>query len=342
MKDIFIEIDGSYGEGGGQILRTSVGLSVLTKKNIKIYNIRKNRASQGLKPQHLNGIKACAELCSGKLIGDHIGSQEIEFYPENVNKNNLNINIGTAGSISLILQSLMIAAISSHKKMEFSIIGGTSVKWSPPIRYLQNVALPILEKMNYKAKIKLLKEGYYPKGMGKVEMTIEPSKLKPLDMLEQGNIIEINGISHASEILRKKMVAERQKNTAERILLDEFKIKPKIDIKYENTASIGSGIDIWIKTDNTIIGSNFLGEPKKYAEKIGKEAAKMLIKQWNSGCALDKFMADQILPYLAILEKGKVSVSDVTNHCLTNMWAIEKFLPIKFSVNKNIIQVKKL
>ena len=155
-----ISIDGSHGEAGGQILRTAVALSAVTQKPCKVFNIRKGRCNPGLQAQHLAGVKAVGKLCDAKIEGLELGSESIEFYPNEIKDGLVEIDIGTAGAISLVLQSMMIPAIHCKNKIDIKIKGGTMVKWAPTVGYIQNVTLPMLRKMGYNGGIKILKHGF--------------------------------------------------------------------------------------------------------------------------------------------------------------------------------------
>lgn len=320
-----IVIDGSLGEGGGQILRTSIAMSAVTKESVKIFNIRAKRDNPGLRPQHLNAIKAVAELCSADVNGLEVGSMEIGFHPNEIKTKKLKIDIGTAGSITLILQALMIPAMFAENPVEIQITGGTDVRWSPPVDYLRFVTLPILEKFGYKGEIELMQRGYYPKGGGNVSMKIHPvQKLKRIDLMERGKILSVNGISHAHSDLKKSQVAERQMKSARDLLFNKIGKDVKIEKEYCHALSYGSGITLWLETGNSVLGSDSLGGKGKMAETVGREAAQNLIREFDSNAPLDRFMADQIVPYLA-LTGGSVRVSEITEHCRTNVEIVKKF-----------------
>jgi len=347
MPDV-IEIDGGYGESGGQILRTSVALSAVTNKPFKIFNIRKGRCVGGIRPQHLEAIKSVAKLCSAELKGAEVGSCELDFRPKALRSGQIDINIPTAGSVGLVLQGLMIAAAHVEEKIVIKIEGGaTSGKWAAPVNYIRCVLLQTLEKMGYEAGLEIEKYGYYPKGGARVSMWINPCRLQPLQLIEQGKVLEIFGLSHASQHLENAKVAERQKDAADGLLYDEYQIPPKIEVKYVDTVCPGSAIDLWLRTDSSVMGSEGLGERGKTAEKVGTEAAKLLIKQVESKAPLDIHVADQILPYIAFAAEhgpSHVRVAEITGHCKTNIWVIEKFLPVKFRIDekKKIISCRKI
>ncbi len=172
----FLKIDGSYGEGGGQIVRSAVTLSCITNKPVQIENIRKNRKVPGLRPQHLIGVKLLSKICNANVKGLEIGSSTIKFIPNEVENSSLKENIGTAGSISLILQVLIPAISISKKSLKLSIIGGTDVPWSPTSNYTKHVLAEAYSRMGIKFNMKIIKRGYYPKGGGKIEIEVFPSK----------------------------------------------------------------------------------------------------------------------------------------------------------------------
>lgn len=317
-------INGMYGEGGGQILRTSVALSALTKTPIGITNIRKKRQNPGLRAQHISAVKAVGELCNAEIKGLEIASTEMEFYPREISDRKFVIDIGTAGSIPLVLQALTIASIRNNVEVE--ITGGTDVRFAPSIDYVKFVTLPILRIVGINAQIEILKRGYYPKGGGKVRAIIEKTKeFNRINFTEKGKISEIFGVSHASNMLKGRYVAERQKDAAEKILKNTNLNLDKLWIKkeYANTFSTGSGITLFAKVGNSVVGACSLGEMNKKAEDVGIECAKNLINEIKSDTGIDSHTGDQIIPYLA-LAKGKVKIKK-TMHAITNIYIVNLF-----------------
>ncbi|MEA3254618.1 MAG: RNA 3'-terminal phosphate cyclase [Candidatus Altiarchaeota archaeon] len=318
-----ISIDGSGGEGGGQVLRTSIALSAVTKKPVTVFNIRAKRSNPGLRPQHLNAIKALAELCSAELKGSALDSMEIEFIPHEIKSMDLNLDIGTAGSITLVLQALMIPAVYAPGRVRVRITGGTDVRWSPSIDYLRFITLPVLQRFGYKAEIRLVRRGYYPAGGGRVDVALFPSEPKPINLMDRGEIISAGGISHAHPGLAKSDVATRQAKSA---LDDLMHLSRDMEVKQEycKALSYGSGITLWVETKNSVLGADSLGERGKGSETVGREAARNLIKEIESNAALDRYMADQIVPYIA-LAGGSARVSEITKHTKTNVDIVNKF-----------------
>jgi len=356
-----IQIDGSYLEGGGQICRTALALSTITQKAFQVENIRKNRPNPGLKSQHLYGVKSLKELCNAVSEGDELGSTALKYYPRKIVAKNLDIDVETAGSITLLMQSLLIPAMFASKPITIDIIGGTDTKWSQPFDYFNNILLPQLQRFA-KIEAKLLKRGYYPKGSGKVEIKINPrfkfndfpsfnefhSHLKqntnPYNLTEQGHLIQIKGISHASKDLENAKVAERQAGSALNILKSKYNIPINITTEYQNTLSTGSGITLWaifsknkddIDENNPIrLGADSLGERGKSAENVGEEAAKSMINEIESKAPVDRHLADQILPFMALIGSSKIKVSGITNHCRTNIYTIEQFMGKIFEIDE--------
>jgi len=335
-----IEIDGSYLEGGGQILRTACALSAIRQIPCHIFNIRKGRKEPGLKPQHLLGLRALSELCNGKLEGDYLGSEEIWFYPGSLEsaKKELRIKIETAGSITLLLQTLIPPSLFAKEPITILINGGaTDTFFSPTIDHFRYVFLKILEKMGARIEVQIEKRGFYPKGGAKVKAIVYPAKLKPITLTDPGALKEIIIISGASELLKERKVAERQISGAKQIL-GKLKLPIREIVEYYPTLSPGSQINIIAKFENTIIGSDNLGRIGKGAETVGKEVALEFLKEGKTGACLDKHLADQILPFMALSQgKSEVTVSEITNHCRTNIWVIEKFLKGRFKIEGNKI-----
>jgi RNA 3'-phosphate cyclase len=325
-----IAIDGSRGEGGGQILRTCVALSAVTGHGFRIDNIRAGREKQGIMPQHLNAIDAVARLCNARVEGLKVGSMELEFHPKKIKGGKFNLDIGTAGSVTLVLQALMIPSLHADGKVEVTITGGTDVRWSPPIDYLRFVTLPILERFGYRGRIQLIRRGYYPTGGGEVKALIEPAgHMDRIMLMEQGSVVAVKGVSHCHLDLEKARVARRQARSARPLLYNKLAnigFAGDIDIKQEHAKALsyGSGITLWIETENSILGADSLGERGKKAELVGLEAARDLIRELDSKVPLDRYMADQIIPYLA-LAGGTVKVSEVTKHTETNVEVVNEF-----------------
>jgi len=335
-----IEIDGSMGYG--QLLRTSISLSCLTLKPVKIFNIRKGRPKPGLMPQHLTGVKVAGEFCNAEIKGLKLYSTEVEFSPKSFNVYDRKIDVGTAGQISLLLQTLTPLLIFSDKEVNLEIIGGTAGLGAPTIQFLQHVTFPLLSKLGVREpEIEVIKEGFYPRGGGIVKIKFFPvKKLKALSLTQRGEVKKIKGISVAGSL--PKSVAERQATSAKEIL-EEKGYEVEIESKALNTFSPGTSITLWAECENSVLGADNIGKKGTPAERIGEECAKELIKSIESEAALDKFMADQILPFIALAEgRSRIKVEEITEHCATNMKVCEMMLGVKFLVEEKekVIEVE--
>ncbi|MBI4738938.1 RNA 3'-terminal phosphate cyclase [Candidatus Woesearchaeota archaeon] len=343
-----IEIDGTYGEGGGQIVRTALALSALTGKSFHVVKIREGRKVPGLKQQHLKGIEAITKLCNATSTGAEIGSRELYFSPSTIKGQTISIDIETAGSITLLLQSLLLPCIFGKGKFRLRIRGGTDVSWSPPVDYFSEVVLPQLRRyaaIDYKTEMR----GYYPAGGGRVDIKIKgtftKNRLKdapPLVLINPGKLIYIKGLSHASSDLQAANVAERQANAAKHVLA-KLGCPVTIHTEYQRTLSTGSGITLWaifshnaedVDPNNPLrVGTDALGEKGKPAEIVGEEAANKLIAELASGAAVDSHLCDNLIPLLGLVG-GSLKTSMITRHTRSNIYVTELFLNKKFVVDE--------
>jgi RNA 3'-phosphate cyclase len=345
-----IHIDGSYMEGGGQILRKALALSTLTRKPFIADKIRHNRPKPGLKNQHLTCIKALKRLAKAQVNGARLGSASIEFFPGNLLFGTFSIDIGTAGSITLLLQSLLLPAIFADDRVRLKLTGGTDTKWSIPIDYFSRVILPFFNQFAL-VEIKRTKRGFYPKGRGFVELLINPrfrlndfiefyefnsrlrSKVQAFHLLEKAKVVKIQGISSASLKLKRDNVAERQIEGAAHKLGHLCPVE--IEKEYCDTASNGTVITLWTvdKNQNVFMGADALGERGKRAEAVGAEAAGKLLGVIKSDAAVDHHLADNLMPLLA-LAGGRIKTNKITGHIRSNIYVCEKFLDVHFDIDE--------
>ncbi|BDR91040.1 RNA 3'-terminal phosphate cyclase [Vulcanisaeta souniana] len=333
-----IEIDGSVLEGGGQILRTALALSAITGRPVRIYNIRARRSNPGLQQQHLTGVIAAARISNAQVTGAVKGSTELVFRPGRISCGDFRFDIGTAGAITLVIQTILPILIYAPCRSTVTITGGTDVPWSPPIDYVRFVMLPMLSLFGVKAELKLVRRGHYPRGGGEVILTVEPGGLRPVEVIEFGELREVRGISHAVRL--PAHVAHRQANSAREYLV-KAGVKVPIDIAVETYEQgkdphlgPGSGIVLWaVSSKGLIKGADALGERGKPAEAVGEEAAKGLLGNLRSGMALDEYMGDMVIPYMALAGNSVVGISRITLHALTNIYIVEKILGVKFEVS---------
>ena len=324
------EIDGSHGEGGGAILRVAAGLSVINQQAVRVFNIRSNRPQPGLKTQHLLGLRAAAEVCGGSLEGGALGSTEVVFTPGNSWKKKIKVQIPTAGAVGLVMQVLQLACLRAPHKIEVEFEGGASWgKWAPPLDYLCNVTYPTLRKMGYNIELSVERGGFYPKGGCAAMAIIKPcEKLENLDMETRGEITKISGISVASTSLKNAKVAERQKVAARGLLFKELGVSAEIKELYSDSVCPGSGVCLWAETDaGVILGAGCIGERWLRAEAVGEGAAKDLVSEVVSGDTVDRYVSDQIIPFMALSKpRSCVRVDTLTDHAATNIWVCDQML----------------
>jgi len=329
-----IEIDGSFGEGGGQILRYALALSTIIGEKIRIINIRAKRDNPGLQRQHLTVVKALEKISRGHVEGAEIGSTEIIFEPRGIFGGEYVFDIGTAGSVTLLLQSVLPVLAFADRPSILKVRGGTDVPWSPTYDYFNNVFIRFLNRLGYIVELRLLRRGHYPRGGGEVvaEIKNNPRGFTSIQLVERGRIIEIRGNSHAVRLPRH--IAERQASAAyERLKSLGIDVAIKIDIESyppdkDPHYGPGSGIALWAITENSILGSDSLGARDKRAEEVGEKAARTLFEDLSTGSALDRHMSDMIIPYLIFSEGTSiVTGSMLTMHAYTVLEISKKMIP---------------
>ena len=335
-----IVIEDNLGSQGGQVLRTALSLSAITQENFKISNIRAKRNNPGLQAQHLNAVNIMKEICNAEVRGNQLNSKELVFIPNEIISKDLKIDIKTAGSVTLVFQTILPLCLKFNKRIKIEVIGGTDVSFSPPIDSIESVFLRLVKKFNVNFSLDVIKRGFYPKGNGNVIFQIEPcKKIKNVELIERGNYIRTDLFSIASNSLKERKVVERQ--------IDSFKRNYNKGIgivvdKYVDTLSSGSLVHAHCHFTNTIIGAECLGEKGKSSEIVGKEAAFNLSNEYNSGACVDKKTIDQLMIYMGLSKNSKVKTSETTNHIKTNAEVIEKFLDVKFKIDGNIIECSKI
>ena len=330
-----LEIDGAH--SGGQILRTSLSLSVLTQKPFKIVNIRGKRDNPGLQNQHLTAVNAISKICNAQVKGNTLHSKELEFKPSKVIPGNYTFDIGTAGSTILVFQTLLPALLFAKEKSSLKIFGGTSNPLAPSAFYTKAVFLQFLKLMNIAILVNVEKEGFVPKGGGQILAKIMPcKKLKPLILIDRGKLDKIYVFAVSSQSLREKDVAQRLLNGFTSVIEES-----NLETNKQYVASLDPGCFISgiAKYEKTMIGYTTLGKLGVKSEDIGKECATNLLNEINSNCTVDSFTADQLLLYMALAKKGKIISSKVTEHIKSNIEVIEKFLDVKFKIEGNEISI---
>ncbi len=320
-----LTIDGSYGEGGGQILRTTLALSAVLGRPVLVEKIRAGRRNPGLQAQHLAGVRALAEIARAEVEGATGRSESLSFVPGDIAHGAYRWDIGTAGAISLVLQTVLIPLALAPASSQISITGGTHVPWSPPFPYLEQVLLPVLADMGLRASLALRQWGFYPKGGGVVEGTVESSVLRPMELTQRGSLREIVGLSAVGGV--SLSVAERQR---ERALsrLRPLGVPCRIELHTVEARSPGTILFLLVKCDRGRAGFSSLGEKGKTAERVADEACDQVFAYLDRAGVADPYLADQLLLPMALAPgSSSLTTTRVTEHLLSNWWVVEQFLP---------------
>ncbi len=329
-----IEIDGSTGEGGGQLLRTAVALAAITGMALHLTNIRARRARPGLAAQHLAAVKAVAELCQARVDGLELASQEIRFDPGATRAGTHLFEVGTAGSVTLVLQALLPAMLAAPARSTVRVTGGTDVRAAPPFDYLREVLLPLLRRVGVRARAEIVRRGYYPRGGGEVECVVEPSALQPIDLADRGPLASIEAFAHVANL--PAHIAQRMASAAHETLasLPEAAVRIAV-LGPEQAIGAGGAIVLRARTAHSLLGAARVAQRGIPAEQLGAEAAAELRSDLASGAALDIHAADQLLIYLALAGPGsRFTTRVLSSHARTAIWLIEQFLPVRFDIDE--------
>lgn len=322
-----IEIDASFGEGGGQILRSALALSVITGKAMRLSHIRARRPLPGLKPQHLKAIEAAAQISDAHVEGAALGSRSLSFEPMGLASGKYAFDIGTAGSVSLLLQTVYLPLSFADGPSHLTLIGGTHVPWSPCYHYLQWQWLPYLAEAGYHVACTLERAGFYPRGGGLLHANITPSRPRlPLRITERGRLLRIHGLSGVGRLDRS--IAERQRRQAD-ARLRTLGVPLEIEVTQVASASPGTFIVLQAEFEGGRCCAFALGARHKRAEKVADEAVDELMADIHSGGAIDAWLADQLLLPLAFVpDTSELSVCRISRHLCSNADLLGHFLPV--------------
>jgi RNA 3'-terminal phosphate cyclase (ATP) len=318
-----IEIDGS--KGGGQMLRTALSLSVIKQEGFRMENIRGSRSNPGLKNQHLECVKTAQRISDAEVEGAELGSEKLVFQPQTLDSDPFTANIGTAGSVTLLLDTVLPITSQFDSNFRLTAKGGTDVKWSPTFSYLKEVKLPLIHRFGFLGELELEKSGYYPAGGGEATLETEEHSLEPINLTDRGDIEKFEIYSKASSELEEQKVADRQADEAERMLKNShISIPVEKEVDYEKTDSTGSSLLVRAVYENSIAGFDALGEKGKRSEEVAREAVQDFKSFHSTEAAVDEHMADQLLVFMAIVG-GEIAVPEVTSHVENNLEVIRKF-----------------
>lgn len=327
-----IEVDGSLGEGGGQILRTAVSFSAIKRKPVRIFNIRARREAPGLKRQHLSALQVMANVFGGEMKGAREGSTEVSFVPRTPRMGSLSIDMGTAASITLVLQAVVPAVALSSSELTLDLVGGTDVPWSPTFDYFHDVVREAFGAIGIRFEVTSERRGYYPRGGGRVKAVVEPSEsVRALHLVAPPRI---SGARIRSRCCRlPSHVSERQIYAASEYLGSAGIAVEERESSQGDSDSPGSSILIFYTGPGAFIGADGIGARGKRAEMVGIEAAKKFAGVIRSGACLDSHLADMVLPLLSLAgTPSKVRIPEVTPHLQSGLRLAEQFTGCEYSV----------
>jgi RNA 3'-terminal phosphate cyclase (ATP) len=356
-----VEVDGSFGEGGGQVLRTALALSVITGRQTRIYNIRAGRKNPGLAAQHLTGVLAAAAICGASVRGAEIGSTEVFFSPgaRGVGGSSYEFDVTeavgrrSAGSATLVLQTIFLPLVLSGRAVGLRLRGGTHVAWSPPFDYFSDVFLPTLSRMGVDAGCSLDAWGFYPVGGGEVSVRVAGSRspwdargaaesiaagvhagnpsvatgrrIHPLRLVDRGEIVCVTGRAVVANL--SKEIADRMARRASDIL-GEKGIDTEISSLRVGGKSTGAGVFLTARYAQSVAGFSALGKKGLPAERVALEACRELFAFHKTGAAVDAHLADQLmLPMSLAAGRSEMTIERVTSHLVTSAHVIRRFLP---------------
>lgn len=328
-----LHIDGSYGEGGGQILRTSLSLATITGQPIRITKIRAKRKNPGLAIQHLTAVRAAATLCKAELHGDHVRSTTLEFIPTcPPQAGNYTFDVtettgaGSAGAITLILQTILLPLALANGDSIVRLKGGTHIAFSPPFPYIEQVYVPMLKQMGVQVEVKLHSWGWYPQGNGEVELRVTGSggvPLRGIQLLERGALQQVRGSAVVTKL--PAHIPQRMANRAEN-LLQQANLPAKVEAAIARGIAPGAGISLIAEYENSRAGFGAVGKLGVPAESVAEMAAEELLNFHATGMPVDQFLADQLLlPSALASEASQYRAAEISLHLTTNAWAIAQF-----------------
>jgi RNA 3'-terminal phosphate cyclase (ATP) len=347
-----IEIDGSEKSGSGTIVRDGIAFSILRGESLHLGNIRTKRDKPGLRAQHLKAVQASAEICAGTVKGAELGSTDIIFGPgEVIRGGEFRWDIGTAGSTVMLALTLIPVALFADRPSRYRITGGLFQDFAPSAFHFQAVLIPVLAKMGIRVGVSIIRPGYVPRGGGGIEVKVEPVEepLRAVSILNQGHIVQVRGVA-LSSLLEERKVSERMAAECKKALrttgvdVDIAMLNDRKKNPVYQMASLqpGAAFAVWAETETKcLIGSDMAGARGRSAEFIGKETAKNLLEDLNSGATVDRHVADQLIPFAALADGWSAFIiPKMTEHVETRLWLIKNLLGAETRIQDNTVKIK--
>lgn len=338
-----IQIDGSTHSGSGTLLRYAVTLATLVGEPLHMTHIRAKRPKPGLRPQHVEALRACCELSGGRLQGDEVGSDTIYYFPgSRLNGGEFNWDIGTAGSTTMLALTVIPLALYARGSCRFTLQGGLFQDYAPSALHLQKVLLPLINRMGADISLEILRPGYVPKGHGRLSVSVNSLRhpLAPLKLLKQGNINRVRAISLASH-LGGERVSERMAERCQS-LIEKLGYPVEMQVLQDVTAiQKGAVMLLWAETDTgCLLGADRSGKRGRSSESIAEFVVKTLMEDLQAGAATDRFLADQLILFAALAEgQTEYLIPRITEHIRSNLWLVEKILGARTELQENHLQI---
>ena len=326
-----IQIDGTHGEGGGQILRTALGLSLVTGKPFSIQNIRGKRKKPGLLQQHLTAVNAAAAIGIAELNGAKLGSAQLVFRPQSVAAGDYHFAVGTAGSATLVLQAVLPALLGADGPSTLRLEGGTHNPWAPPFDFLQQSFLSCLQRMGPVVEIDLQRHGFYPAGGGAFCAKIEPTTLTPFELYERGEVKAITATALVARLPRH--IAERELAVVQKQL--HLPDRACRIVEVNESHSPGNVVSIVVESEHVCEVFTGFGEKRVSAEQVARRVSQEAKAYLDSGLPVGEYLADQLLIPMALARGGSFRTGPLSLHARTNIDVIEMFLDVKFAVKED-------
>ncbi len=338
-----IHIDGSTYSGSGTILRYSAALATLQGQPLHLTHIRAKRDKPGLRPQHLEALRACCMLSKGHLEGDEVGSQEIYYFPgKGLRGGSFSWDIGTAGSTTMLAFTVLPLALFADKESSFSIVGGLFQDFAPSAFHMQEVLFPLIRRMGAELDLKILRPGYVPEGGGHLQLKVKPlnGPLEPIRLLKQGKVKEVRGICLASHLEEQK-VAERMARQSEKLLM-EHGVRARVQVIEDATAlQKGAALLVVAETETgCLLGADQAGKRGRRSENIAKFVVSSLLEDIRTGATTDRHLADQLILFAALAEgRTEYLIPMATDHVQSNLWLVQKILGAKTEIQGNLVRI---
>ncbi len=334
-----LTIDGSHGEGGGQILRTALALSAITGQPARIERIRASRKNPGLRPQHLTAVRAAAAICAAQLEGDDLGSQALTFVPgSSPRPGEYTFDVaeaaqgGSAGSVGLVLQTVLLPLATGAEESRLTLRGGTHVPWAPPVSYLIHVFLPTLRQMGIHVQIELARWGFYPAGGGEISVQIagREGPWHVVQLIQRGDLQRVWGTAAAMNL--PAHIPQRMATRARNVLA-EAGIQAQVEPQRLRGSGPGAGVFLFAEYDRVTGGFTTYGQKGLPAERVAEAACRDLLAHHCSNSPVDPYLADQLVLSMALAAgESRVATSRISQHLLTNIWVARQFLSRHLSI----------